>query len=144
MSENVGNINTNPPYPRPLPPINQMNHHFWCGGKDGKLHLMQCGNCGYYIHPYGPVCKECLSKDVSVVAVSGRGTIRAVSVNHQPWFPGVPVPYVVALVQLDEQENIRLPSNILNCAVEDVVPGMKVKVCFEQYGEIFLPLFEPA
>lgn len=129
---------------RPLPPINDMNHDFWCGGADGKLHLRRCGDCGYYIHPYAPVCRKCLSDNVERVTVSGRGTVFSVTINYQPWIPSVPVPYVIALVVLEEQENLRLVSNILNCPVEDVKPGMPVKICFEQHGDIHVPLFEPA
>jgi uncharacterized OB-fold protein len=132
------------PLARPLPEINEMNQHFWCGGADGHLHIMRCGNCGRYHHPYVAACSECLSRDVKPAAVSGRGTVLSVTINHQPWFPNVPVPYALALVELEEQADIRLLSNILNASWEDVKPGMTVKVCFEQHGEIFVPLFEPA
>lgn len=129
--------------PRPLPEVNEMNRHFWCGGADGRLHLLRCGGCGYYIHPYAPVCAKCWSRDVNPQAVSGRGTVIAITVNHQPWFPAVPAPYVIALVQLDEQPNLRLVTNLRNCLVDEATAGMRVKVCFEQRGEIFVPLFEP-
>src|SRR3546814_3577226 len=37
---------------RPLPAINDMNGYFWCGGADGVLHIMKCGDCSLYFHPY--------------------------------------------------------------------------------------------
>jgi uncharacterized OB-fold protein len=130
--------------PRPLPEVNEMNEHFWHGGADGRLHLLRCGGCGYYIHPYAPICVKCRSRDVTPQPVSGRGTIIAITVNHQPWFPAVPVPYVIALVQLEEQANLRLVTNLRNCAVADTAVGMPVSVCFEQHDDIYVPLFEPA
>lgn len=130
--------------PRPLPDINEMNRHFWCGGSDGRLRILRCADCGYYIHPYAPVCRRCLSRKVSPQPVSGRATVVSFTINHQPWLPAVPVPYVVALVELAEQRTIRLVTNLLRCAIEDVKAGMAVKVCFQRYGDIYVPLFEPA
>ncbi len=129
--------------PRPLPQLSEMNSYFWTGGKDGRLHIRRCGDCETYHHPYQGACHACGSRNVGAVPVSGRGTVLAVTINHQPWFPGIPVPYVLALVEIDEQSDIRLFTNLINIAVEDAVPGMAVKVCFEQHGDIFIPLFEP-
>ena len=76
--------------------------------------------------------------------VSGRGVVVGFTVNHQPWFPHVPVPYVVAVVTLEEQDNVYLVTNIVNCPVDAVRIGMSVKVLFEEQGSLFIPLFEPA
>ncbi len=132
-----------PAYPRPLPVINEMNEYFWCGGADGRLRILRCQGCGLYFHPYRVVCAACGSRDVKPTPVSGRGEVISVSVNHQAWFPAVPVPYVLAVVALEEQANIRLVSN-LPISPEEAVAGMRVQVYFERHGEIFLPLFEPA
>ena len=64
------------------------------------------------------------------------------TVNHQPWLPGVAVPYVVAIVELEEQSDLRLMTNLPKTPIEAVRVGMAVKVYFEQDGEIFVPLFE--
>ena len=39
---------------------------------------------------------------------------------------------------------LRLTTNIVGCAPEDVRIDMPVKVCFEAWDEVYLPLFEPA
>lgn len=132
------------PLSRPLPVINHMNAYFWHGGKDGRLHIMRCGDCGVWFHPYQSMCRECLSSNVAPEPASGRGTVLAVTVNHQPWFPHVPVPYVVALVELDERGPVRLVTNMLEGKIDEVVPGIAVAVHFEQHGDIFVPLFKPA
>jgi len=129
---------------RPMPVINEMNRYFWCGGKDGQLRIRRCGDCGRYHHPYQGCCDRCGSRNVSAVPVSGRGTVLAVTVNHQRWFPEIPAPYAIALVELEEQSNIRLVTNLLAVPIEQAKPGLAVKVHFEQHGEIFFPLFEPA
>ena len=128
---------------RPLPAINEMNSYFWCGGQDGRLHIQRCQTCGLYHHPYVARCSRCRSADLKPEPVSGRGTIASFTVNYQPWAADLKVPYVIALIELAEQSNIRLLSNLPTCPIEDVKDGMEVKVFFEQNGEIFLPQFEP-
>jgi uncharacterized OB-fold protein len=67
------------------------------------------------------------------------------TVNHQAWIPGFDPPYVVAIVELEEQPGLRLTTNIVGCPIENVTIGMSVRVRFEDVGEgVFLPLFEPA
>lgn len=64
--------------------------------------------------------------------------------NHQPWFPGMQVPYVIALVELAEQEGLRLTTDLVGCAPEDVRIGMAVRVTFRPVSDdVALPLFEP-
>jgi uncharacterized OB-fold protein len=50
----------------------------------------------------------------------------------------------VAIVDIEEQEGLRLTTNLVGCEAEEVAIGMPVKVCFEEREEgIFIPLFEP-
>jgi uncharacterized OB-fold protein len=44
---------------------------------------------------------------------------------------------------MDEQPGLRLTTNIVNCAIEEVRIGMRVRVLFEPYEDVWLPLFEP-
>ncbi|GGJ57795.1 hypothetical protein GCM10011393_30030 [Sphingopyxis bauzanensis] len=128
---------------RPLPAINDMNGYFWCGGADGVLHIMKCGDCSLYFHPYQSCCSACLSANVAPAPVSGFGKVLSSTINHQPWFPHVPVPYIVALVELDEKGPVRLLTNMFGESVDSIVPGLRVSVHFEQHGDIFVPLFRP-
>jgi uncharacterized OB-fold protein len=52
-------------------------------------------------------------------------------------------PYAIAIVELDEQEGLRLTTNVVNCAAEDVRIGMRVQVVFDQYEDVWIPLFQP-
>jgi uncharacterized protein len=129
---------------RPLPLITEMNQHFWCGGADGRLHILRCGACGLWIHPYAARCPRCASPDITAQPVSGRGSVVGFTVNHQPWIPRVEVPYVVAIVALDEQADIRLMTNLPRTPIDQVRLGLEVQVYFEPDGDIFVPLFEAA
>jgi uncharacterized OB-fold protein len=132
---------------RVLPAVTVDNEHFWRGGEHGELRFLRCASCGYWIHPPAPICPECLSREVAPEAVSGRATVLTYTVDHQPWYPDLDPPYVVAIVQLPEQDDLRLTTNIVGCAPDEVDFAMAVKVCFEEYpdrdGSVWLPFFEP-
>ena len=128
---------------RILPRVNDENRFFWTSGEDGRLRFLRCDECGYFVHPPSPICPECLCKQLSPTAVSGRATIASFTVNHQPWIPGYDPPYVVAIIEIDEQPSVRLMTNILGCAPDDVRVGMPVQVTFEHHDDVWLPLFEP-
>jgi uncharacterized protein len=75
--------------------------------------------------------------------VSGRGTVFTFTINRHPFNPAVPVPYVIAIVELAEQAKLRFTTNLIECDIEDVHIGMAVEVAFEQAGEAWVPLFRP-
>lgn len=123
------------------PALDDTNRFFWTSGADGRLRFLRCQACGYYLHPPTPWCPECASNDLAPEAVSGRGVVHSFTVNHQPW-DGDATPYVVALVELDEQTGLRLTSNIVHCDVDDVAIDLPARVVFERRGDVFFPLFE--
>ena len=125
----------------PVPQITDENGAFWTGGRDGELLIIRCTSCGYWIHPPTPRCPHCLSDAVEPQAVSGRGTVYSYTINRQAWFPGLEVPFVIAMVELDEQPGLRLMTNIVDCPTEEVEIGMPVEVAFVERGEAFIPVF---
>lgn len=129
---------------RILPRVDELSAAYWQGGADGKLRILRCNACGYYIHPPSPRCAECMSKDIAPQVVSGRATVHTFTVNHHAWIPGFTPPYVVAIVTLEEQESVRIMTNILDCPIEEVSIGMPVEVTFEQHEDVWVPLFRPS
>jgi hypothetical protein len=65
------------------------------------------------------------------------------TINRQVWQAGLEEPFVVAIVEMEEQEGLRLTTNIVNCAVEEVYIGQAVSVIFDKREDVWLPLFEP-
>lgn len=129
---------------RDLPALNERNTFFWQSGKDEKLRICQCQSCHYYIHPSGPLCPKCHSREVMPVVLSGRAKVATYTINRQIWAVGLEAPYIIAIVELEEQEGLRLTTNIVNCDIDDVHIGMPVKVLFDHREDVWLPLFEPA
>ncbi|MCU1484155.1 MAG: putative nucleic-acid-binding protein containing a Zn-ribbon, partial [Actinomycetia bacterium] len=74
--------------------------------------------------------------------VSGRGTVFSVTVNHHPW-DGSTEPWAIALVEIEEQPDVRLTTNVVGIAPDDITIGLPVQVTFEDHDPVFVPLFEP-
>jgi uncharacterized OB-fold protein len=128
--------------PRKLPLVTAETEAFWTGGREGRLLIQRCTGCGRYQHPPTPLCPVCRTETMEPSAVSGRGTVKTFTVNHQQWLPGLNRHYVFAAVELAEQPELYVFTNIL--APEDEVRiGMPVQVCFEHQEDVWLPLFEP-
>ncbi|HEX8805166.1 MAG TPA: OB-fold domain-containing protein [Acidimicrobiales bacterium] len=132
-----------PPF-RVLPLVDDRTRPFWTGGADGALRFWRCRACGCWLHPPGPRCPRCLSKDLAVAEASGDAVVHTFTVNHQPWIPGLDPPYVVAVVELPEQPGLRLTTALVGVEPDDVAIGLPVHVTFERHEDVWIPLFAPA
>lgn len=128
---------------RVQPALDDSNRFFWTSGEDGRLRFLRCQACGHYLHPPLPRCPECGGTELAPEAVSGRAELYSYTVNHQSW-DGSTEPYVIALVTFPEvQGGLRLTTNIVGCAPEELRIGMPLQVVFEQHDLVHFPLFEP-
>jgi uncharacterized OB-fold protein len=127
---------------RMLPPLTDLNRAFWTGGADGLLLVQRCERCGRWQHPPEAACASC-GGSVRAEPVSGAGTVYTFTVNHHPFNPAVPVPYVIAMVVLDEQDDLRLLTNLVDVDPAAVDIGLRVRVAFERHGEHWVPVFMP-
>lgn len=119
---------------------------FWEGARAGELRIMRCQNCGYYIHLPRPVCRNCLSFDVAPEAVSGRGTLYSFTITHRAFHPFFAdrLPYVVAVVELEEQRDLRFVTNLVGLDNRSPVFGEPVQVGFEELAPGYvIPVFSP-
>jgi uncharacterized OB-fold protein len=119
------------------------NDFFWLSGADGVLRFWTCAACGYRTHPFGGRCGRCLSDDGAPQPISGRATVLTYTVNVQQWVPGQE-PYVIAIVGFDEQDDLRLTSNIIDCDPWSVRIGDRVDVVFLHRQGLYYPLFRRA
>lgn len=126
-----------------VPPIlNDRTTEYWRSGADGVLSIARCQECGWYLHPPLPVCPKCRECRVRFEPVSGRGTVYSFTINRYRWTPGMEPPYVVAQVELVEQEGLYILTNIVDCDPEAVRIDMEVTVTFEHAGESWVPVFK--
>jgi len=131
---------------RMVPELTAHNRPFWTGGADDRLHVPYCKPCGRWVLPPEENCPTC---DTALTAreVSGDGTVFTYTVNYHPFNPAVAPPYVIAIVELAEQDDLRLAANIVGCEPDSVTIGMGVAVRFEEQtgdaGTVFVPVFAP-
>jgi uncharacterized protein len=127
---------------RRRPALSKDTEAFWTGGQDGQLLIARCQACQLYLHPPVGVCRACRSQDIQPEPVSGRAVVYSYTINHQPWAETATEPYVVAVVELVEQEGLRLTTNI-DCPLDDVRIGLEVDVDFLLFDGAWLPIFRP-
>lgn len=128
--------------PRKLPALNADNRAFWQGGEHNELLIQHCAACSNFFHPPAPICPRCASFDVAPRAVSGRGKVVSYTLNYQPWVAELEVPYVVAIIELAEQQALRFVSNVVGMDPLQVHIDMPVHVRFLNIEDVWLPLFE--
>jgi acetyl-CoA acetyltransferase/uncharacterized OB-fold protein len=135
-----------PPGPasRPLPLVTAETEFFWTSGADGRLRVQECASCAALIHPPQPVCRYCRGHEIRVRAVSGFATLIGFTVSHRFTVGGLPSPYVVAQVALEEDPRVRLTTSAVGCDPEQLRLGMRMEVVFARAEDVWLPLFRPA
>jgi len=129
---------------RPVPVPDSDSAPFWEGCREHKLLIQKCSDCGTLRFPARRHCAECGSDASEWTEVSGTGKVFSwIVVNHpvpREVF-GAEVPYVVALIELDE--GVRMPSNIVGIAPHEVEAYMPVEVVFNDFNGTILPQFRP-
>lgn len=132
---------------RPEPRPDEAHRFFFEGGRDGTLLITRCRSCGYYSHPPGIACPRCLGEELVPEPVSGRGTLYSWVVARQAFSTAFldELPYILAIVELEEQPGLRVLTNIVGVPStgEGLEIDMPVEVSFEQRGEWHVPMFRP-
>ncbi len=121
------------------PTLNPGDAPYFEAAGQGKLMLMKCKDCGKLHHYPRAICPHCFSQNLEWVQAKGTGVIYTYSVTRR----GGPVPYAIGYVTLDE--GLKLMTNFVNCDLDALKIGQKVKVCFvKSENGTSLPVFEPA
>jgi uncharacterized OB-fold protein len=120
----------------PAPPVNAENARYYEAAAQGKLLVGHCGACNAF-HCYPRVlCPHCLSERTDWREASGRGVVYAYSVMRR----GVPEPYAIAYVALDE--GVTMLANLVDCDFDAIRIGRKVRAVFKAAeGGAIVPLF---
>jgi len=128
----------------PIPALEPLTEAFWRACRAGRLEMTRCRPCAWFIHPSRPLCPRCHGRDLEVAPLGGRARLFSYTLNHKSWFPGQEVPYAIGLVELEEQEGLRLLTRLVDCPPERLAIGLPLRVVFENVSdEVALPLFAP-
>jgi uncharacterized OB-fold protein len=108
----------------------------------GNLIGLKCKDCGAIICPPKSTCDNCKGRNLERVKLSGYGRVTSYTVTYvAPMGYENEVPYVVALVELDEGPWIigRLDVNAERAENENLI-GKRVRVYGKEYpSELFYP-----
>ena len=101
-------------------------------GDDPHLEANECTSCGARFFDRRNACANCGKADFTKAAISPTGEVRAFTIVAFA-APGVPVPYVAAVVDC---EGTSVRANIINVEPdpEHVTLGMKVRLATEVIG----------
>lgn len=130
--------------PRPVPAPDDVSDFFWNAAAERRLVLQRCCKCSKLQYPPEVACGHCQAQEFEPAEVSGRGTIYSYAVVNRPLHAGFvdALPYVVALIELDEQSGLRMLTNLVDLPEGTVLScGMPVEVTFEVRGAVTLPQF---
>ena len=130
------------PYGGALPKTTPETQAFWDGTKAHRLMLPWCKDCGKpHFYPRS-ICPFCLSANLEWRQASGRGKLHTYVINFKAAKGFTKVPYVIAVVELDEG-----PRMMTNIVIDDPTPealpiDAPVEVVFDDVTEtITLPKF---
>jgi len=140
MSEAATTDTKKKPVPRPAPE----SAPFWDAARKHHLEIQRCKACGQFWFPPSQSCPHCLAADFAWTPVAGTGKVFSFVTYHRVYHPGFAkdVPYVVALVELDEGP--RLLTNIVGVPPDKVACDMPVKVVFDDFEDgVSVPKFTP-
>ena len=97
-------------------------------GADPYLEGHKCGNCGATFLGERDVCSKCGARDqMSTVTLPNTGKLYSYSIVYRS-FPGIEVPYISAIVDLDDGTAIK--GNLINVEPdpENIAFDMPVEV----------------
>jgi len=130
---------------RPVPLRDETTSFFWDAAARCRLVVQRCRSCRLMQYPPDVVCNHCQGDDLDHREVSGRGVLYSFAIVERAFHPGFVshVPYVVALVELDEQAGLRMLTNLVEADPESLTIDMPLEVHFESRGPVTLPQFRP-
>lgn len=105
---------------------------FWDGVKAHELRIQRRPD-GSLQHPPVPAVWADKAAPVDYVVAAGNGTVFSYVVHHAPKVPGRSLPFVIALVELDE--GVRMLGELRNVDIDKVSIGMPVRANFIDFPD---------
>lgn len=113
---------------------------FWEGTRRHELRVQRCHGCQSWQQLAQAACAQCLA-DVRWERVSGSGTVYSFSIVSRPAMPDIKVPYVVAIIALEEGP--RILSTLIDVEPDAISIGMPVEVRFVDLPDRTIYPFAP-
>ena len=125
---------------------------FWQAAARNELVIPRCAACRAFNWYPGNECRQCGHREMPWTAVSGRGTLFSWAVVERALAKAFAdrVPYVSALVALEEAPHVRLVSYLVDCDPNELEFEMALQAVFRPLefpgveGRVMAPFFIPA
>jgi uncharacterized OB-fold protein len=133
-------------FPDAMPPplADATSLPWWQAASEHRLVVQRCTACQHTRHPPAPVCPECRSDEADWQELSGRGEVFTYTIVHRPIAAGQELPFVVAVIALEDSGGVRMISNLVGIAPEAVEIGMPVELVWEDMSaDLAIPRFRP-
>jgi uncharacterized OB-fold protein len=123
----------------PDPLVNPESRRWWEAAAEQRLLVGSCRDCARkHFYPRA-LCPHCMSDRTEWVEAGGEGVIYSFSVTRR----GVPAPYAIAYVTLDE--GVTMLTNLVDCDFDALAIGQRVRAVFRaSAGGALVPVFTPA
>ncbi len=127
---------------RPLPQLSGLAGEFYGFCKAKELRFQRCSDCSAWRHVPRERCSECGSGRWRWEPSNGRGRVFTWVVATRSMHPAFPSEPPAAPVVVETDEGVRLVTEIVDCAPQDLTLGMPVEVVFDDVtDEVTLPRF---
>jgi uncharacterized OB-fold protein len=137
----------------PLPDVeDEMVAPYFAAAARGELQIPRCDACGAFVWYPAANCSSCGGEAMTWTRVSGRGTLFSWAVVRRAFLPAFEdkVPFVTALVAIDEDPSVRIPTYIVDTEPDALVADQKVVVDFQPLSfttvpdrSVVVPVFRP-
>jgi uncharacterized OB-fold protein len=121
----------------PAPQGNPETKQFWDAAASGRLLIKRCTACGEPHYFPRSICPFCFSDQTVWEESSGEGTVYSFSLMRK----SATGPYAIGYVTLKEGPS--LLTNFVDCDMDKLKIGQRVKVVFKPTDGAPLPFFTP-
>ena len=118
-----------------LPDIDNLPDYergFWEAARSHELRIQQCSGCKKLRHLPTPMCPHCHFLEYDWTKMSGRGTVYSHLIVRHPVHSAIrekeQTPYNICLIELEEQDGLRVVSNILKIAQKTCTSTCQLKL----------------
>jgi len=136
----------------PLPDVDDpLTAEFFAGAARGELVIPYCAGCGQWVWYPEPVCPHCAGQ-LEWQQTSGRASLFSWAVVQRPFLPAFAdmIPFVTALVALEEDPAVRIVTYVVDIDPADLRADFPLAVTFRPLRfptvpdrSVAVPMFGP-
>ncbi len=135
----------------PLPDVEDpLTAEFFAGARRNELVIPRCDSCNRWVWYPEPTCPGCEGQALTWTKTSGNGRLFSWAVVQRPFLPAFAemVPFVTALVALEEAPEVRIVTYVVNVDPAELADDLPLMATFRPLSfptvpgrEVVVPMF---